>query len=288
MINKKILLLNGPPSCGKDFAGKFILENFKEVTLDKFARVLKERTHALYGFPERAWDYYEDSKEIPTEDFFGLTPRQAYILVSETYFKPQHGKDIFGKILAKELDNCFKDLVVISDSGFPEEAQVLIEKYGAENVILVRVHRDGCDFSNDSRNYLYLNVCNIDIDNRGDETYLKEVEELVNGFINENYREAIPAARDLPNTKLSAAVIESVNQSQDMISRLMKGETLDEINNQNIDQEQADCKPAVSSGTFPEKPKKIDNDLQEKDYVFEDVVEGKPSLITRIRRVIGV
>ena len=74
---KKVILLNGCPGCGKDYAADYITNKFDQAKKDKFARVLKERTHALYGYDWRPHDYYEKVKEIPTEDFFGLTPRQA-------------------------------------------------------------------------------------------------------------------------------------------------------------------------------------------------------------------
>lgn len=185
-MNKKIILLNGCPGVGKDFGADFIVNNFKGAKKDKFARVLKERTHALYGFPSRGHDYYENVKETPTEDFFGLTPRQAYIAVGEVYFKPTHGKHIFGKVLSKELDKYDWDIIVISDFGFVEEAEVLIEKYGKENIILIRIERDGHSFQGDSRNYIQLDpsICNITITNNGGQEYLDILDCIVKDTIN--------------------------------------------------------------------------------------------------------
>ena len=181
---KKVILFNAPPGAGKDFAAECIINNFNNTIHNKFAKVLKERTHALYGFNWRPHYYYEDCKEDPHKDFLGLSPRQAYIKVSETYFKPTHGNDVFGVLLGNELDKLEWDLAVISDSGFKEEAQVLINKYGENNIILVRVHREGYNFDNDSRNYISLPVCNIDIYNKGDESYTKEIYDLVYDIIN--------------------------------------------------------------------------------------------------------
>ena len=178
MNDKKIILLNGPAGSGKDHAAKYLQFSLPSCRLDKFARVLKERTHAMYGFDWRPWDYYENCKEIPNEDFLGLTPRQAYIAVSETYFKPQHGERVFGKFLADELDKFNERIVPISDSGFVDEARVLIDKYGCSNVILIRIYREGYTFSrvNDSRDYIYLpEIENFDVYNMGDETFTNEI-----------------------------------------------------------------------------------------------------------------
>lgn len=180
---KKIILLNGPISSGKDYGADYLVNNLPDCKMDKFARVLKERTHALYGFPYRKWDHYEDCKDIPNPDFFGKTPRQAYIGVSETYFKPMHGESIFGEILAKELDDNPSQIIAISDSGFVEEAEVLIDKYGASNVMLFRIHKDGCNFNTDSRNYIVLPVHTIVITNLGDDSYTKQLYSAVTQWL---------------------------------------------------------------------------------------------------------
>lgn len=182
---KKIILLNSPPSSGKDFTADYIIANFNNAKKDKFARVLKERTHALYGFAWRPHDFYEAVKEIANEDFYGLTPRQAYINVSELYFKPVHGKDIFGKILAQELDKYEWELMAISDSGFVEEAEVLINKYGKENIILIKIEREGYSFKGDSRSYinLGLDICSTVVFNDGTEDYLSIIQDLVNNIV---------------------------------------------------------------------------------------------------------
>lgn len=183
---KKIVLLNSPPSGGKDTAANYLITKYNNVKTDKFARVLKERTHALYGFNNRPHNYYEDVKGIASEDFYGLTPRQAYINVSELYFKPVHGNDIFGKILADELDKYDWEINVISDSGFKEEAEVLIKKYGKENIILIRIIRPGFTFAGDSRNYIDLgpDICNIDITNNTDDSYLLAINVILEQIIN--------------------------------------------------------------------------------------------------------
>ena len=183
---KKIILLNGYPSTGKDYAAKYIYKTFPNVRIDKFARILKERTHALYGYPERKWDYYEFCKDIPNEDFYGLTPRQAYINVSEIYYKQVHEKDIFGLLLYNDLqkNNYPWDILTISDSGFIEEVNIFIKNYKPENIILIRIHRDGYTGENDSRNYLDINsISSQDIFNNGTEDFLDDIYNSVIQFL---------------------------------------------------------------------------------------------------------
>jgi len=183
----KIILLNGPPSSGKDFAATYIVKTFKNTRQVKFAGILKEKTHALYGFINRPYNYYEEVKDLPNCDFYGITPRQAYINVSELYFKPTHGKNIFGKILAEELKEYNNKLIVISDSGFTEEAEVLIKEYGAHNIILVKIEREGHTFNGDSRSYLDLgpDICTTVIQNDGSQLFTDAIYDLVFTILND-------------------------------------------------------------------------------------------------------
>jgi hypothetical protein len=163
----KIVFLNGPPRCGKDFAGQLLLLLDPGIRVDKFARKLKEATHALYGMPELAHDAFEDRKDTPLPEFLALTPRQAYIAVSERYMKPMHGVDVFGRMLLKDLRSAWTGTAVITDSGFAAEAKPLLEWAGPANCTLVRIHREGCTFEGDSRSYIDLPVRTIDIVNPG-------------------------------------------------------------------------------------------------------------------------
>ncbi len=178
----KIILVNGPPRCGKDTVGGIIVKGRVvgwEARTDKFARIIKERTHALYGLINsdtlcpQPYDYYETCKDRPNTYFLGLSPREAYIEVSE-FMKQTHGHDIWGKLLLEDLLRRDQpDVLVITDSGFQPEVEVLIRQWGAENFTLLRLHREGCDFSNDSRNYVTLKgVRTVEIENNDDLSHL--------------------------------------------------------------------------------------------------------------------
>jgi hypothetical protein len=150
---KSLILLNGPPRCGKDTAGAILGEQIEMPWMtEKFSAALKDATHLLYRL---AWpcDHYEDTKDVPTSAFLGLTPRQAYIGVSERYMKPTHGEDVFGRFLAESIQRSTPNIetVIITDSGFLAEARHVAAL--AERVLAVRIHREGCTFDGDSRSY---------------------------------------------------------------------------------------------------------------------------------------
>lgn len=149
---KKILLLNGAPRCGKDTMAAWFEE--QGWFHGKFSKVLKERTHELYGLKNIPYDYYEGVKDLPHEDFFGISPRQAYINVSERLMKPVHGDDIWVRMFIRELESTAHDYVIVSDLGFQVEWETLIQHFGYDKISLGVIYRAGYDFSNDSRNYV--------------------------------------------------------------------------------------------------------------------------------------
>lgn len=160
----RIYLLNGPPRSGKDTAGKMLAKMLDNAVVMKFATPLKMATHAMMAMlrgdkqvpgPEA----FEDSKDTPQEFFFEATPRCAYINVSEGLCKKLFGKRIFGTLMVKKIKEAQEkgiENVVITDSGFQEEAQILVDEFGAENIDLIRVLREGSHFIGDSRDYISL------------------------------------------------------------------------------------------------------------------------------------
>jgi len=155
----KVLILNAPSRSGKDTLANWIVDNLPNTAHLKFATFLKNMTHKLYDILGES-NLFEDSKDIPNPSFFGLTPRQAYINLSEKYIKPIHGFEFFGERLVEEIfkqnrwiDNNLK-FFVISDGGFIEEIMPLIKKFGCDNVKVLPLIRSEYTFEGDSRNYV--------------------------------------------------------------------------------------------------------------------------------------
>ena len=165
----KIVLINGAPRSGKDSAGNMIAAATPgRWAVSKFSKSMKERCHAAYhilgpdGTPA-AHDYFENCKDEPSTYFMGATPREAYIAFSEKFMKPLHGEDIFGYSLIIELEamNNKPDGMLITDSGFYKEAAVLVDHFGPEDMTLIRLHRVGYTFENDSRNLVNLSCLGV-------------------------------------------------------------------------------------------------------------------------------
>lgn len=182
-----LVLLNGPPRCGKDTIAMSVYTALRKHNLTaykrKISKPLKDATHAAYGCHVRH-DHFEHCKEEPNEIFFGLTPRQAYINMSELLLKPSHGDDIVGKMFIRSTKVEEDHYMIISDCGFLSELEPIIEHYAT--VFLVRLHREGTNFDNDSRSYVYTGnnrVFEYDVDNNGSvedttDTILNHLEKL--------------------------------------------------------------------------------------------------------------
>lgn len=159
----RAILLNGPPRAGKDTAAQAIAAAWPMARIDRFAGPLKIATHTLFGLAPDA-DAYENVKGLPCQEFGGLTPRAAYIKMSEEAIKPAFGSDFFGRLLARRMAG--EILTVVPDSGFEGEARPVLNLLGARNVLLLRIHRRGFDFRQDSRSYIELpGVATLDLTN---------------------------------------------------------------------------------------------------------------------------
>ena len=181
-LKGKILLLNSPPDSGKDLAANCI----KELTGAKhceFKSTLFGVAKGITGLSHE--DFFtiyndRDKKEQPQPEFFGLSPREMMIWISEDVCKPKFGKLFFGKAAANQID--IEKGSVFSDSGFPDEVFPIADKYGAENIYVVRFNRHSSGFGNDSRDYLQPEDCPegvnfIDLKNDGNtiEPFVRQI-----------------------------------------------------------------------------------------------------------------
>ncbi len=169
----KVIFLNGPPRSGKDTSAIILQRYLPRAHRFGFADQLKTATHESLGLRD-PFDHYEPIKDQQRHEFFGKTPREAYIAHSELYMKPVYGLDIFGKLwLRTALTAPNVAHWLIPDSGFAYEAQPVMEHYGQGNCLLIRIHRDGYDYKGDSRSYITLPCETIDISNNASITELE-------------------------------------------------------------------------------------------------------------------
>lgn len=119
---KKIILLAGPPRCGKDTIAK-IIENQYNYKHMKFAKPIRDAVKAMFGVDDENFDDFKEKKWLSNK-----TGRDWMIELSEIVTKPIMGKSFFGtrcaQLVHKEI-NSFNGFV-ISDVGFEEELYAFI------------------------------------------------------------------------------------------------------------------------------------------------------------------
>jgi hypothetical protein len=156
MTSRKLLILNGPPSSGKDTIANILYKHYDCRRL-KFANPLKKALVSLFEL-DVDWMNLEKTKDLSTNRFYGMSFREAQIWLSEEIMKPKFGPDIFGKLMLRQLCNLSRSngpFDVISDAGFHEEVHYVYSQLPHNSTYLIRVHRDGCTYDNDSRSYLH-------------------------------------------------------------------------------------------------------------------------------------
>jgi len=159
----KIILLNGPPRCGKDTIARFLLEHLREGNdTVRFLRMSHPIKRAFAGFVNAPIDEFgavgnnwEENKDVPSALLNGKTYRQWQIDFSEHMMKPLYGEDVFGRVFAADIAHNPADYVLVPDCGFSVEAKSLLKHLPDARLLLFRVHRPGCDFSGDSRSYIH-------------------------------------------------------------------------------------------------------------------------------------
>lgn len=160
----KILLLNGPPKCGKDSVVRALVPYLKFQHM-KFAMPIKRAVAGLLDISEGAIEEYKDIQS-PVLQHAGTstkehrdTVRKLLITMSEEWLKPRYGKDFFGRVFWQHAKNSASELIIASDCGFAEEVERAVYNAGKQNCFLVRIQREGCTFEGDSRSYLPDNIC---------------------------------------------------------------------------------------------------------------------------------
>jgi len=157
----KVLILNGPPGIGKDTLANMLCEvapvirgEFKHFLYVEAAEWIQEHVKSAENITTaivKARNENRELKELPW--FLELSVRRILQIVSEEVVKPAMGKDYFGRVAAEYWYGKYIHHV-ISDGGFSEEVNAVCDKFGAENVTVIRLKAPGFTFETDSRKYL--------------------------------------------------------------------------------------------------------------------------------------
>lgn len=156
-----VVVFNGPPYCGKDTLARMLADYMEShgisapVKEESLSLPLRHVAYAMVG------ETYNDAsyaafKETPFAEFGNRTGRQLMIDVSESFLKQVYGEKIMAQMLvARNSDWLDTDgVLLIRDGGFQVEINALLDEIIADNIYVVQIHRDGCSFDNDSREWV--------------------------------------------------------------------------------------------------------------------------------------
>lgn len=152
----KIYILNAPPNSGKDVISDHLVQK-RGYYREQFKTPLFVIAAAMLGLTfEQFMVLYQDRDyKEGKHQTTGISIRELMIKISEDFVKPICGQNAFGVLAARRImQNDTHDDFVFSDGGFVKEIEPLCNTFGKDNVVIMRIHRKGCNFENDSRKYI--------------------------------------------------------------------------------------------------------------------------------------
>lgn len=177
----KIVILNGPPRCGKDYAATALLKLLSDddAVHMKLSAPLKQIASTILATDSTILEKNKDTV-LP----FGMSYRDVQITVFATLAKT-FGPDWLGRSLVSRIKNSDNDTIIVSDGGREEEIVPLVRAFGASNILIVQIVKDGCTFDYDIRGYINnVGLNRTTVYNDGTANYILKVQDIVLAFLN--------------------------------------------------------------------------------------------------------
>lgn len=194
MRQPKIIILNCPKQTGKDTIAD-LFNNRLNFNKMEFKDHLFFLALSVSGISREDWftRYNTPDKENPWDRLGGLSQREFLIKISEEWIKPVFGKYHFGQKAADKIGEILKnpstsDYFIFSDGGFKEELEPIVNRYGAENILILQWTRNFVSWGNDSRTWLKqedtpAKIIRIDDNDTSIEDHYHRVKKYVMEFI---------------------------------------------------------------------------------------------------------
>lgn len=151
----KIVIFNGPPSSGKDTFADILGQRLGAVRAE-FKAPLYAIAMAIAGLTPKEFKRMYKHKDDKQSALNGRSIRDLMIFASEECGKKWGGQQYFGSQLVRTISERDGEgnLYAISDGGFQAELDALKEAFGHISILIIRLHRPGCSFEGDSRQFL--------------------------------------------------------------------------------------------------------------------------------------
>ncbi len=180
----KIVILNGPPRCGKDTAAIAVTKSLKDCGCVhmKISQPLKDIARGVFGLSNKQLEATKFSVLSGHPCSYVDAQIQIYQHLSKIFGASWLGKALVHKINATEFP-----YIVLSDGGRPADITPLLLEYGPKNLMIIQIMREGCSFSGDIRSYISASadVQIKPIINDNKEAYEKRVQQICEEFFSE-------------------------------------------------------------------------------------------------------
>tara|TARA_Y100000310_G_scaffold122525_2_gene121215 strand:- start:7060 stop:7629 length:570 start_codon:yes stop_codon:yes gene_type:complete len=148
---KTLLLINGPPGCGKDTAARFIRQHMSSVDEYKMSKPLGDVFRDTLQVDGIGLDYFlNKGKDTPIPELDGWSSREFQIRYSDWCIE-NFGEAFFGTIARYAIAGVMAKYIIV-DAGLTPEAGELVDYFGSSASYLLQIEREGCEF--DSREYI--------------------------------------------------------------------------------------------------------------------------------------
>lgn len=147
----KIMILNGPPRCGKDTAANAVEDYFGDDVCKhlKLSQPLKDIAQAVLGYDEQT---LEDNKDkVLTDNNTSYRDAQIHTF---SQLCPVFGDDWLGKHLINRIVKMDQPYFVLSDGGRTDDLLPLLRQFHPDDLMIVQIMREGCNFVGDVRSYI--------------------------------------------------------------------------------------------------------------------------------------
>jgi len=144
-----IILVNGPPRCGKDTFINIAKKNLSSSVAYATGKILKDVVKAIYNLDHHTIKLLEECKEDKAPQLGGYSYRQAQIDVFH-WLEERHGPDVLVTLSKKAIQGLIARYILI-DVGRQAEADAYQQEFGYTNTCLVTIERPNCTFEGDSR-----------------------------------------------------------------------------------------------------------------------------------------
>lgn len=149
----QFVFLNGPARSGKSTIARALAEQDKNLSVCSFAEPIRMALLSTFH-PEQMTqgiDLRDGAVKASLIPGTGVTYRQWMVAYSEQFMKPLFGKQIFGDLAKRFVEDLtmYYDRFVFDDARFEDEIRPFANAFGGQNILIVRVERSGASWSNE-------------------------------------------------------------------------------------------------------------------------------------------